>query len=92
VAEPAQAPRSFGFVPDPTPEQLAARRRARFRAAVAVRARAVAARLTAPARLLPGVAAVGCAFAGSWLLWSLGVALLVVVPFLLLLDARTTRG
>ena len=49
-------------------------------------------RLSRPARLLPGLAAVGCAVAGSWLLWGLGVALLVAVPFLLLLDARTPRG
>jgi hypothetical protein len=54
--------------------------------------RVVVARLSRPARLLPGLAAVACAVAGSWLLWSLGVALLVAVPFLLLLDARTPRG
>lgn len=48
--------------------------------------------LTRPARLLPGLAAIGCAVAGSFLLWGLGVALLVAVPFLLLLDARTPRG
>ena len=32
-----------------------------------------------PARLLPGLGAIGCAVAGSWLLWGLGVALLVAV-------------
>jgi hypothetical protein len=48
--------------------------------------------LTRPARLLPGLAAVGCAVAGSWLLWGLGVALLVAAGFCLLLDARTPRG
>ena len=45
-----------------------------------------------PARLLPGLAAIACAVAGSFLLWGLGVALLVAVPFLLLIDARTPRG
>lgn len=54
--------------------------------------RAVLAWLSRPARLLPGLAAVACAVAGSWLLWGLGVALLVAVPFWLLLDARTPRG
>ena len=54
--------------------------------------RAVSGRLTRPARMLPGVAAVGCAFAGALLLWGVGWALLVVVPFLLLVDARTPRG
>lgn len=54
--------------------------------------RGVGAWLNRPARLLPGVGAVGCAVAGSWLLWGLGVALLVAVPFLLLLDARTPRS
>jgi hypothetical protein len=54
--------------------------------------RAVSGRLTYPARMLPGVAAVGCAVAGSWWLWNVGVALLVAVPFLLLVDARTPRG
>ncbi len=52
----------------------------------------VRARLVGPARLLPGVAAAGCAFAGSWLTWSLGVALLVAAGLLLLVDARTPRG
>src|SRR3954464_12194076 len=45
-----------------------------------------------PARLLPGLAAVGCAMAGTWLLWGLGWALLVASAFLLLLDARTPRA
>jgi hypothetical protein len=55
-------------------------------------ARGVGAWLTRPARLLPGLGAVGCAVAGSWLLWGLGVALLVAAGFCLLLDARTPRG
>lgn len=37
---------------------------------------------------LPGLAAVGCAVAGSYLLWGLGVALLVAAGFLLLIDRR----
>ncbi len=45
-----------------------------------------------PARLIPGLAAIGCAVAGSWLLWGLGVALLVAAGFCLLIDARTPRG
>jgi hypothetical protein len=44
------------------------------------------------ARLVPGLGAVGCAVAGTWLLWGLGWALLAAVPFLLLIDARTPRG
>lgn len=67
-------------------------RRRRARLAVARWSRAVLGWTARPARLLPGLAAVSCAVAGSWLLWSLGVALLVAVPFLLLLDARTPRG
>lgn len=50
------------------------------------------ARLARPARLLPGLAAMGCAIAGAVLLWGVGVALLVAVPFLLLLDAQTPRA
>jgi len=64
----------------------------RARRALGGWARAVLGWATRPARLIPGLAAVGCAVAGSWLLWGLGVALLVAVPFLLLLDARTPRG
>lgn len=45
-----------------------------------------------PARLIPGLAAVGCGVAGSYVLWGLGVALLVAAGFCLLLDARTPRG
>ena len=37
---------------------------------------------------LPGFAAVGCAVAGSFLLWGVGVALLVAAGFLLLIDRR----
>ena len=61
--------------------------RGRWRARLAWRA--ARARLAGPARLLPGLAAAGCAFAGSWLVWSLGVALLVAAGLLLLVDART---
>lgn len=39
-------------------------------------------------RGLAGLAALGCAVAGVWLLFGLGWALLAAVPFLLLLDAR----
>jgi hypothetical protein len=55
-------------------------------------ARGVRSRLTGPARMLPGLAAAGCAFAGAWLTWSLGVALLVAAGLLLLVDARTPQG
>jgi hypothetical protein len=65
---------------------------ARARRAVRGCLRAVLGWAVRPARLLPGLGAFGCAVAGSWLLWGLGVALLVAVPFLLLLDARTPRG
>ena len=64
----------------------------RVRRALTRRARTSWALLTRPARLIPGVAAIGCALAGLWLLWGLGVALLVAVPFLLALDLRTPRG
>lgn len=37
---------------------------------------------------LPGVAAMGCAFAGAWLVTELGVALLVLAGLLLLVDRR----
>ena len=68
------------------------RPRRRVRLAVARWSRAVLGWAARPARLIPGLAAVGCAVAGAWLLWSLGVALLVAAGFLLLLDARTPRG
>jgi hypothetical protein len=55
-------------------------------------ARAVLGWAVRPARLLPGLAAVGCAIAGTWLLWGLGWALLAAVPFLMVIDARTPRG
>jgi hypothetical protein len=54
--------------------------------------RGLRARLAAPARMLPGLAAAVCAVAGSWLLWGLGVALLVGAGLLLLVDARTPRS
>jgi hypothetical protein len=81
--------------PLPTLEPLVAERRVRrlTRARRALRggARAVLGWAARPARLIPGLAAVGCAVAGSWLLWGLGVALLVAAGFCLLLDARTPR-
>jgi hypothetical protein len=61
----------------------------RIRPALGRWGRVVRARLVGPARMLPGVAAAGCAFAGAWLVWSLGVALLVAAGLLLLVDART---
>lgn len=67
----------------------AGRPRRRWRRALGGWARGVRVRLTGPARLAPGLAAAGCAVAGSWLLWSLGVALLVAAGLLLLVDART---
>jgi len=51
--------------------------------------RGLRARVVGPARMLPGLAAAGCAFAGSLLLWGLGWALLVAAGLLLLVDART---
>jgi len=82
-----------GF-PEPSPmaDEVAAARRARARRALRGWARAVLGWATRPARLLPGLAAVGCGVAGAWLLWGLGVALLVAAGFCLLLDARTPRG
>jgi hypothetical protein len=56
------------------------------------RAGQVASRVAGPARLLPGLAAAGAAFAGSWLLWGLGWALLVAAGLLLAVDARTDRA
>jgi hypothetical protein len=59
-----------------------------------VRAQAAAAgrRLTGPARMLPGLAAAGCAFAGTLILWGIGWALLVAAVLLLAVDARTDRS
>lgn len=68
------------------------RRPARVRPAAARFARSAWARVAGPARLLPGLAAAVCAVAGSWLLWELGVALLVGAALLLLVDARTPRS
>jgi len=73
-------------------DQQRPRRAAQARRALRGSARAVLGWSARPARLLPGLGAISCAVAGSWLLWGLGVALLVAVPFLLLLDARTPRG
>lgn len=91
MAEPLRV--EFG-APFPTDTDVAAPRSrgARVRAAVGAATVAVLGVLVRPARLLPGLAAIGCAVAGSWLLWGIGVALLVAVPFLLILDARTPRG
>jgi hypothetical protein len=72
-------------------EQLRAARWQRRRRAFGERARGVRSRLAGPARLLPGLAAAGCAFAGAWLVWSIGVALLVAAGLLLLVDARTPQ-
>lgn len=35
---------------------------------------------------VPGLAALGCAVGGAYVLWGLGWALLVAVPFLLVID------
>lgn len=64
----------------------------RARRAVRGCLRAVLGWAARPARLIPGLGALGCAVAGSYVLWGLGWALLVAVPFLLLIDARTPRG
>lgn len=71
---------------------LAAGRPARARRALRGCARAVLGWAARPARLIPGLGSFGCAVAGSYLLWGLGVALLVAAGFLLALDARTPRG
>lgn len=42
-------------------------------------------------RTLPGLAAAGCGAAGSYLLWGLGVALLVTAGFMLLLAVELNR-
>lgn len=52
---------------------------------IALAAAAPAGRLM---RGLPGLAAMGCAVAGAWVLFGLGWALLAAVPFLLLADSR----
>lgn len=88
MAEPMHAVTEPPTVFPPAREQ--ARPAWRFR--VRLWWRALVARLAAPARLLPGLAAAGCALAGAWLLWSLGVALLVAAGLLLLVDARTPRA
>jgi MYXO-CTERM domain-containing protein len=41
-------------------------------------------------RTLPGVAALGCAAAGTWHLWGWGWALLVAAGFLLVLAREVT--
>jgi hypothetical protein len=86
--------RSFGGAAfgGETPRPPRAGRWTRVRRAVRGWSRAALGWATRPARLLPGVAAMGSAIAGSFLLWGAGVALLVAAGFLLLLDARTPRG
>jgi hypothetical protein len=79
------------FDPDLSVVQDYPRREARVGRVVAGWTRTARARLVGPARMLPGLGAAGCAVAGSWLLWSLGVALLVAAGLLLLVDARTPR-
>lgn len=96
TAPPQRNPNPVSYFPEgldpdrqpPPPTRLLRRAAARGRGWP----RVAAAYLTRPARLLPGLAALGCAVAGSWLLWGVGVALLVAVPFLLAVDARTPRG
>jgi hypothetical protein len=67
---------------------LRAARRLRW----ALRWRSIRSRALGPARMLPGIAAAGCGFAGALLLWGLGWALLVAAAALLLVDARTPRA
>lgn len=93
MAEPVMiGGRSFGGAALPPEQDEPQGRFARVRRAFRGWARAVSGWVARPARLLPGLAAVGCAVAGSWLLWGAGWALLAAVPFLLLLDARTPRA
>lgn len=95
MAEPLYAPRAPRIFPGaPDDDQRAPSPRWYRRARRAARGwlRAVLGWAVRPARLLPGVAAVGCAVAGTWLLWGLGWALLAAVPFLLVLDYRTPGG
>jgi len=92
MAEPLRFDPHAGGAVAPLPPRGPAGRTARARRAVRGCLLAVLGWVTRPAQLLPGLAALGCAVAGAWLLWSLGVALLVAVPFLLVLDARTPRG
>jgi hypothetical protein len=86
VAEPL---RVWG---EPEPIPLRPRWHVRARRAFRGRARAVLGWAARPARLIPGLGALGCAVAGSFVLWGVGVALLVAAGFLLALDARTPRG
>jgi hypothetical protein len=89
VAEPLADP-GASWAPQAVP--VLDTRRARARRAFRGRARAVLGWAARPARLLPGLGAIACSVAGSYLLWGLGVALLVAGAFCLLLDARTPRG
>lgn len=84
--------RSFGGAGFPDDADGEPRRFARARRALRGCARAVLGWVVRPARLIPGLAAVCCGVAGSYVLWGLGVALLVASGFLLALDARTPRG
>lgn len=89
MAEPLRAAHPFGG-PLTDPPRLPWT--ARARRAVRGWSRAVLGWAARPARLIPGLGAVGCGVAGSYVLWGLGVALLVAAGFFLLLDARTPRG
>jgi hypothetical protein len=92
VAEPVViGGRSFGGAAFPD-EPPAPKRPARARRALRGSVRAVLGWAARPARLIPGLGAVGCGVAGAYVLWGLGVALLVAAGFCLLLDARTPRG
>lgn len=89
MAEPIGDPRAgWALQTVPTPVSRPARARRAFRGW----ARAVLGWAARPARLIPGLGALGCAVAGSYVLWGIGVALLVAAGFLLALDARTPRG
>src|SRR5205085_12478397 len=90
--QPVTAPDFVGLGLAPSAAADGVPRRGRVRRALRGCARAVLGWTARPARLLPGLAAVGCAVAGAWLLWGLGWALLAAVPFRLPLDARTPRG
>lgn len=93
MAEPVMiGGRSFGGAGFPDGDAgTSPARKGRARRALRGWARAVLGWAVRPARLIPGLAAMGCAIAGTWLLWGIGVALLVAAAFLLALDARTPR-
>jgi hypothetical protein len=92
VAEPTRGVGGVRRIPSPEPPPSSLAWRYRARRALGGWARAALAWATRPARLLPGLAAVGCAVAGTWLLWGLGWGLLVAAAFLLALDLRIPRA